>query len=171
MGLVGGIVAAARPAQAGLFGGISEDVYVSDTVRFFLSSFFLLLTFVDDAHQALTRTQTHSLSFSLSLFLCVFGRQTEVLGVLKQTLALTNESTDADVVVESVRNESNKWVAKYRRQSNFNGRPSYGNTYSAINAVLGHYNNFGSGTLFPKRRLERVVKEVDDAGRALSRGR
>mmetsp|Transcript_3389 Transcript_3389/g.11961 ORF Transcript_3389/g.11961 Transcript_3389/m.11961 type:complete len:180 (+) Transcript_3389:1408-1947(+) len=127
MGLVGGIVAAARPAQAGLFGGISEDVYVSDT--------------------------------------------TEVLGVLKQTLALTNESTDADVVVESVRNESNKWVAKYRRQSNFNGRPSYGNTYSAINAVLGHYNNFGSGTLFPKRRLERVVKEVDDAGRALSRGR
>ena len=38
MGLVGGIVAAARPAQAGLFGGISEDVYVSDTVRFF--SFF-----------------------------------------------------------------------------------------------------------------------------------
>ena len=163
MGLVGGIVAAARPAQAGLFGGISEDVYVSDTVRFFLSSFFPLLTFVDDAHQALTRT--------LSLFLCVFGRQTEVLGVLKQTLALTNESTDADVVVESVRNESNKWVAKYRRQSNFNGRPSYGNTYSAINAVLGHYNNFGSGTLFPKRRLERVVKEVDDAGRALSRGR
>jgi len=40
MGLVGGIVAAARPAQAGLFGGISEDVYVSDTVRFFLAAFF-----------------------------------------------------------------------------------------------------------------------------------
>lgn len=65
MGLVGGIVAAARPAQAGLFGGISEDVYVSDTVRFF----FLLLTFVDDAHQALTR----ALSLSLSLFLCVYS--------------------------------------------------------------------------------------------------
>ena len=65
----------------------------------------------------------------------------------------------------------NKWVAKYRRQSNYQGRPSYGNTYSAINAVLGHYNNFGANTLFPKRRLERVVKEVDDAGRALGRGR
>ena len=65
MGLVGGIVAAARPAQAGLFGGISEDVYVSDTVGFFLSSFFPLLTFVDDAHQALTRTQTLSISFSV----------------------------------------------------------------------------------------------------------
>merc|ERR1719191_1868690 len=30
MGLIGGVIAA-RPAQAGLFGGISEDVYVSDT--------------------------------------------------------------------------------------------------------------------------------------------
>ena len=86
-------------------------------------------------------------------------------------MALTSESTDADVVVESARNEANKWVAKYRRASDYTGRPSYGNTYSAINAVLGHYNNFGSSTLFPKRRLERVVKEVDDAGRALSRGR
>ena len=164
MGLVGGIVAAARPAQAGLFGGISEDVYVSDTVRFFLSSSHL-------RRRRAPGADAHTNTLSLYLFLCVFGRQTEILGVLKQTLALTNESTDADVVVESVRNESNKWVAKYRRQSNFNGRPSYGNTYSAINAVLGHYNNFGSGTLFPKRRLERVVKEVDDAGRALSRGR
>ena len=41
MGLVGGIVAAARPAQAGLFGGIAEDVYVNDTVRFFFLLSFL----------------------------------------------------------------------------------------------------------------------------------
>ncbi|QDZ22019.1 photosystem II lipoprotein Psb27 [Chloropicon primus] len=124
-GLFSGLVAA-KPAFAGFFGGIPEDVYVNDT--------------------------------------------TEVLGVLKSTLALTNESTDSDQVVNAVRQESNKWVAKYRR-SDYIGRPSYGNTYSAINAVLGHYNNFGPDTLFPRRRLERVVKEVDDAGRALSRGR
>merc|ERR1711977_39853 len=126
-GLVGGPTAVARPAQAGLFGGIPEEVYVEDT--------------------------------------------TQVLGALKATLDLTSESADAERIVDSVRTESNKWVAKYRRQSNYQGRPSYGNTYSAINAILGHYNNFGASTLFPKRRLERVVKEVDDAGRALTRGR
>ena len=84
---------------------------------------------------------------------------------------MTSESADAERIVDSVRTESNKWVAKYRRQSNYQGRPSYGNPYSAINAILGHYNNFGANPLFPKRRLERVVKEVDDAGRALGRGR
>ena len=127
LGLVAGVLAVARPARAGLFGGVSEDVYVNDT--------------------------------------------TQVLEVLKATVELTSDSTNKETVVDSARTESNKWVAKYRRQSNFQGRPSYGNTYSAINAVLGHYNNFSATTLFPKRRLERVVKEIDDAGRALSRGR
>lgn len=126
MGLVSSAIIA-RPARAGLFGGISEDVYVNDTGV--------------------------------------------VLGALKQTLELTSESQNREDTVANVREEANKWVAKYRRQSKFSGRPSYGNTYSAINAVLGHYNNFGASTLFPKRRLERVVKEVDDAGRALTRGR
>merc|ERR1712087_405550 len=126
-GLVAGVLAVARPARAGLFGGISEDVYVNDT--------------------------------------------TQGLEFLKATVELTSDSTNKEMVVDSVRTESNKWVAKYRRQSNFQGRPSYGNTYSAINAVLGHYNNFSASTLFPKRRLERVVKEIDDAGKALSRGR
>ena len=96
---------------------------------------------------------------------------TAVLGVLKDTLALTSESEDKEAKVDAVRSVSNKWVAKYRRNANFTGRPSYGNTYSAINALLGHYNNFGSNTLFPKKRVERVSKEVDDAGRALARGR
>jgi photosystem II Psb27 protein len=126
LGLVSSAIVA-RPARAGLFGGISEDVYVADTGV--------------------------------------------VLGALKSTLELTAESQNREDTVASVRDEANKWVAKYRRQSKFSGRPSYGNTYSAINAVLGHYNNFGASTLFPKRRLERVVKEVDDAGRALTRGR
>ena len=81
-----------------------------------------------------------------------------MLGALKTTLELTADSENKETTVDNVRTEANKWVAKYRRQNKFSGRPSYGNTYSAINAVLGHYNNFGASTLFPKRRLERVVK-------------
>ncbi len=93
------------------------------------------------------------------------------MGALKLTLELTKESEDRETVVAASKDEANKWVAKYRREGKFTGRPSYGNTYSVINAVLGHYNNFGSDTLFPKKRLERATKEVEDAGRALTRGR
>merc|ERR1711977_696383 len=37
LGLVGGLTAVARPAQAGLFGGIPEEVYVEDAVSLFFS--------------------------------------------------------------------------------------------------------------------------------------
>ena len=45
------------------------------------------------------------------------------------------------------------------------------NTYSALNAVAGHYNSFGSDTPLPKKRLDRVMKELDDADKLLGRGR
>ncbi len=70
-----------------------------------------------------------------------------------------------------MRQATNTWVAKYRRDNQFSGKPSYGNTYSALNAVAGHYNSFGSDTPLPKKRLDRVVKELDDADKLLARGR
>ena len=45
------------------------------------------------------------------------------------------------------------------------------NTYSALNAVAGHYNSFGADTPLPKKRFDRVVKELDDADKLLARGR
>ena len=45
------------------------------------------------------------------------------------------------------------------------------NVYSAVNAVVGHYNNFGTKAPIPKKRAERIVKELKDAELALSRGR
>ena len=32
------------------------------------------------------------------------------------------------------------------------------NTYTALNALAGHYNNFGPGAPVPKKRLDRVNK-------------
>ena len=32
------------------------------------------------------------------------------------------------------------------------------NVYSAVNALAGHYNNFGTSAPVPKKRLERLVK-------------
>ena len=60
--------------------------------------------------------------------------------------------------MESVRKEINDWVARYRRDTAFSGRPSYGNTYSAVNAMAGHLNSFGATAPIPKKRLERLVK-------------
>lgn len=45
------------------------------------------------------------------------------------------------------------------------------NTYSALNAVAGHYNNFGTKYIFPAKRAERVMKELSDAEQLLTRGR
>lgn len=45
------------------------------------------------------------------------------------------------------------------------------NAYSALNALAGHYNNFGTNAPIPKKRLERIEKELDDALRFVTRGR
>ncbi|KAK9860400.1 hypothetical protein WJX84_001346 [Apatococcus fuscideae] len=50
-------------------------------------------------------------------------------------------------------------------------QPSFTNTYSALNALAGHYNNFGATTPLPKKRLERAQKELVDAEKFLSRDR
>lgn len=70
-----------------------------------------------------------------------------------------------------MRKVTNDWVAKYRRNGSFTGRASYGNTYSALNAVAGHYNNFGTKYQMPAKRAERALKELDDAELLLERGR
>lgn len=57
-----------------------------------------------------------------------------------------------------VRKDINDWVARYRRDTSLSGRPSYGNTYSAVNAVAGHLNSFGPTAPIPKKRLERLLK-------------
>ena len=39
------------------------------------------------------------------------------------------------------------------------------NMYSALNAIAGHYNNFGTTAPIPKKRLDRLIK-VSTAGLA-----
>merc|ERR1712187_709630 len=65
----------------------------------------------------------------------------------------------------------NKWVAKYRREPQFSGRPSYSNMYSAVNALSGHFNNLGTSAPIPKKRLERILQEFEQCLTLLSRGR
>ena len=87
------------------------------------------------------------------------------------TLQLKKDDPALVDSVAAMRKVTNDWVAKYRRNGSFTGRASYGNTYSALNAVAGHYNNFGTKYQMPVKHAERALKELDDAELLLERGR
>uniref|UniRef100_A0A383VNB5 Photosystem II Psb27 protein n=1 Tax=Tetradesmus obliquus TaxID=3088 RepID=A0A383VNB5_TETOB len=100
--------------------------------------------------------------------------KTETTGILAKVntvLALDKDDPAKEDSVKALRKDINSWVAKYRRDDKFSGRPSYSNTYSALNALAGHYNSFGATAPIPKKRLDRLTKELADAELLLSRDR
>lgn len=101
----------------------------------------------------------------------IYEKETSnVIEAVEKVLSV-EDAVEKEAAVADVRVKTNSWVAKYRRDQQFAGRPSYSNMYSALNALAGHYNSFGPDAPLPKKRLERVTKEVDDAKKFLSRGR
>ncbi|GAX74464.1 hypothetical protein CEUSTIGMA_g1913.t1 [Chlamydomonas eustigma] len=96
---------------------------------------------------------------------------TDVLAKVQAIITLDRNDPTKDDQVKVLRKEINSWVATYRREPRVSGRPSYGNTYSALNTLAGHYNNFGTQAPIPKKRLERLNKEIADASLFLSKGR
>ena len=97
--------------------------------------------------------------------------QSAVVAAVRAAVTLEPGSPERAAAVAAIRAATNSWVAKYRRDNSFSGKPSYGNTYSALNAVAGHINSFGPEAALPKKRLERVLKELDDADKLIGRGR
>jgi len=96
---------------------------------------------------------------------------TAVIKSVQSALALPKDDPARADAIGKVRDETTKWVAKYRRDGTFQGRASYGNTYSALSALAGHYNSFGPETNVPKKRLDRLTKELADAEKLIARGR
>jgi photosystem II Psb27 protein len=86
-------------------------------------------------------------------------------------LALEVSDPSREATLKDIKAKSTSWVATYRRDSRYSGRPSYGNTYTAVNALAGHLNSFGFAAAIPKKRVERISKEVSDADKLLQRGR
>ncbi|KAF6264532.1 photosystem II Pbs27-domain-containing protein, partial [Scenedesmus sp. NREL 46B-D3] len=94
---------------------------------------------------------------------------TTILTKVNTVLALGKDDPAKEDSVKALRKDINSWVAKYRRDDKFSGKPSYSNTYSALNALAGHYNSFGATAPIPKKRLDRLQKELADAELLLSR--
>ncbi|MCO5572591.1 hypothetical protein L7F22_026347 [Adiantum nelumboides] len=95
----------------------------------------------------------------------------KVIGQVRSTLGLDKADPTRGDAVKSLRQTSNEWVAKYRREKRFAGKPSYSNIYSVLNAVSGHFISYGDGAPLPAKRRTQILEEVDIAERALGRGR
>ena len=54
------------------------------------------------------------------------GAQATILKDVGAALALEKGDPSKEAAMLSVRKETNNWVAKYRRDNKFGGRPSYG---------------------------------------------
>jgi len=94
-----------------------------------------------------------------------------IIEEVRTTLALARDDDSKGPAVEQLRKDTNQWVASYRRDQSYSGRISYSNMYSALNAIAGHYNSFGTSYPIPKKRLDRILQECDVAEKALARGR
>ncbi|KAK7290914.1 hypothetical protein RIF29_05694 [Crotalaria pallida] len=95
----------------------------------------------------------------------------EVINKVRTTITLDKNDPHVAEAVAELRDTSNSWVAKYRREKNLLGRASFRDMYSALNAVSGHYISFGPTAPIPAKRKARILEEVTTAEKALQRGR
>ncbi|OIW15271.1 hypothetical protein TanjilG_08068 [Lupinus angustifolius] len=95
----------------------------------------------------------------------------EVINKVRTTITLDKNDPNVAEAVAELRDTSNSWVAKYRREKNLLGRASFRDMYSALNAVSGHYISFGPTAPIPAKRKARILEEVTTAEKALQRGR
>lgn len=95
----------------------------------------------------------------------------DVINKVRTTITMDKENPNVATSVAELRDVSNTWVAKYRREKALLGRASFRDIYSALNAVSGHYISFGPTAPIPAKRKARILEEMDSAEKALSRGR
>ncbi|XP_038714394.1 photosystem II repair protein PSB27-H1, chloroplastic-like [Tripterygium wilfordii] len=101
-----------------------------------------------------------------------YVKETEqVINKVRTTITLDKNDPSVPSAVAELRESSNTWVAKYRREKALLGRASFRDIYSALNAVSGHYVSFGPTAPIPVKRKARILEEVDTAEKALQRGR
>ncbi|XP_052177369.1 photosystem II repair protein PSB27-H1, chloroplastic [Diospyros lotus] len=95
----------------------------------------------------------------------------QVISKVRTTIGMDKTDPNVASAVAELRETSNSWVAKYRREKALLGKPSFRDIYSALNAVSGHYISFGPTAPIPAKRKARILEEMDTAEKALLRGR
>ncbi|MCL7030949.1 hypothetical protein MKW94_029105 [Papaver nudicaule] len=95
----------------------------------------------------------------------------EVINKIRTTISMDRNDPNVANAVTDLRQTSNSWVAKYRREKSLLGRVSFRDMYSALNAVSGHYVSFGPTAPLPAKRKARILEEMDSVEKSLQRGR
>ncbi|KAF8370182.1 hypothetical protein HHK36_003732 [Tetracentron sinense] len=95
----------------------------------------------------------------------------DVINKVRTTITMEKSDPNVAAAVADLREVSNSWVAKYRREKALLGRASFRDIYSALNAVSGHYISFGPTAPIPAKRKARILEEMETAEKALLRGR
>ncbi|KAK4484431.1 hypothetical protein RD792_007012 [Penstemon davidsonii] len=95
----------------------------------------------------------------------------DVINKVRTTITLEKTDPKIAAAVAELRETSNYWVAKYRKEKALLARTSFRDIYSALNAVSGHYVSFGPTAPIPAKRKQRILEEMDTAEKALLRGR
>ncbi|XP_047318446.1 photosystem II repair protein PSB27-H1, chloroplastic-like [Impatiens glandulifera] len=95
----------------------------------------------------------------------------EVIEKVRSTISLEKGDPNVADAVAGLRETSNYWVSKYRKEKDLLGKPSFRDMYSALNAVSGHYISFGPTAPIPAKRRARILEEMETAEKALVRGR
>ncbi|KAK1284182.1 Thylakoid lumenal protein [Acorus calamus] len=95
----------------------------------------------------------------------------DIINKIRTTINKNKTDPDVASAVAELREASNGWVAKYRREKELLGRVSFRDMYSALNAVSGHYISFGPTAPIPTKRKARILEEMDTVEKALLRGR
>ncbi|KAE8669704.1 Photosystem II repair protein PSB27-H1 [Hibiscus syriacus] len=95
----------------------------------------------------------------------------DVINKMRSTINMDKNDPNVATAVAELRDTSNSWVAKYRREKFLLGRASFREIYSALNAVSEHYISFRPKAPIPAKRKARILEEMDIPEKALSRGR
>ncbi|KAH9290648.1 hypothetical protein KI387_034765, partial [Taxus chinensis] len=83
----------------------------------------------------------------------------QVIAQVRGTIEMEKEDPNRSNAVAALRQASNEWVAKYRRDKQLAGKPSFSNMYSVLNAISGHYISFGPTAPIP------IQTESQNSGR------
>merc|ERR1711920_241112 len=94
-----------------------------------------------------------------------------LIELAKEVSVLSKDVVEKGSKVGILKETINIWVSKYRREPKFAGRPSFSNMYSAVNALSGHFNNFGPTASIPKKRLDRLLQELEQSSFFVAKGR
>ena len=114
----------AGSAQAGLLGGTDKnEIYTQDTVSYIAKLACQKVCALRAMQTSSNDTATLS---EFASFQCpVTVLQSMLLDKVKNGLELPKDASNREEVFQDIKDKTTKWVAKYRREGSFQGRPSY----------------------------------------------